>query len=176
MPSMFLRSLFIVFCFVLFSCQSTTPEKCFDIAVLNSNMLVGFADDGLWRELESPSVKMGKTKDDVVPMKRSEIMDGKVKFIEENLDKLKDLSQNDDNKNVVQASIALHQFILPVYKNEYSQLAKTLDSGASKESALGEAKAIHDKYFKDFETLYSSVIGNGKLYAEKHHIDVRWAM
>lgn len=51
-----------ILCFYLLplcmGCNSVTPEKCFDIAVLNSNMLVGFANEGQIRELESPSVKM----------------------------------------------------------------------------------------------------------------------
>lgn len=172
----FLRMSLFLACFAFTSCQTATPEKSFDVAVLNSNMLVGFANDGFWRELESPSVKMGKSKDEIIPMQRSEVIDAKVKFVEENLDKLKTLGQTDDNKEIVQASLALYQFVLPVYKNEYAQVAKALDGGASKETAAQEATAIHDKYAAKFESLYNALINNGKLYAEKHHIDVKWAM
>lgn len=121
-------------------------------------------------------MKMGKTKDEVLPMQRSEVIDDKIKFTEENLNKLQSLSQNGDNKDIVQASLALHQYILPVYKTEYTQLAKAFDGGASKEQAAQQAQAIHDKYYPKFETLYNQLIGCGKAYAEKHHIDVRWAM
>lgn len=174
--STFLRCLVTFFCVALLSCQAATPEKCFDVAVLNSNMLAGFADNGLRRQLESPSMKMGKTKDEVLSIKRTEVIDDKIKFTEENLAKLKSFSQNDDNKDIVQASLALHQYILPVYKTEYTQLAKSFDGGASKEQATQQAQAIHDKYFPKFETLYNRLIAYGKVYAEKHHIDVRWAM
>lgn len=172
--STFFYALLLLSCLALFSCGTATPEKCFDVAVLNSNMLAGFANDGLWRELESPSVKMGKTKDEILPMKRSEVIDSKIKFAEENLDKLNGLGQTDDNRDIIQASQALYQFILPVYKAEYTQLARTLDNGASKDQASQEAKAINDKYFARFESLYNALIGKGKLYAEKHHINVNW--
>lgn len=169
-------SLMLLFCITFFSCQPATPEKCFDVAVLNSNMYVGFADDGLWRQLESPSVKMGKTKDEVVPMQRIEVINDKIKFTEETLEKLQSLSQSDDNKYIIQASLALHQYILPVYKTEYMQLAKAFDAGVSKEQVALQAQAIHDKYYPKFATLYDEVITSGKLYADKHHIQVQWAM
>lgn len=158
------------------SCQSATPEKSFDVAVLNSNLNVGFANDGLWRELESPSAIMGKSKDEIIPMKREAVIADKIKFTEENLEKLKSLGQTDDTKDIVQASLALHNFILPVYKTEYTQLAKAFDGGASKEALTQQGQAIHDKYFPQFETLYKQLLSSGKAYAEKHHIQVRWAM
>jgi hypothetical protein len=169
------RNFLLLVCAALFSCQSATPEKCFDVAVLNSNMVVGFANDGLWRQLESPSMKMGKTKDEIVPMPRADVISDKIKFSEETLDKVKSLSQNEDNKDIIQASLAMHQYILPVYKREYTQLAKSFDGGAPKEKTIEQAQAIHDKYFTNFETLYNTLISSGKLYAAKHHIDVKWA-
>jgi len=112
-------------------CNSVTPEKCFDIAVLNSNMLVGFANEGQIRELESPSVKMSENGNGTVAMSRSDVVQAKVDFVETNLKKLKGLKETEDQKEMVQASLALHEYILPVYKTEYQQLAKLYDEGSS---------------------------------------------
>lgn len=172
----FLRLLLFSAGLAFVSCQSASPEKTFDVAVLNSNMIVGFANKGLWQQLESPSVKMGKNKDEIIPMKRQEVIDDKIKFTEENLEKLKGLGQTDDTKDIIQAALALHNFILPVYKAEYTQLAKAFDSGTSKEELEQQGQAIHDKYFPQFETLYKQLISSGKAYAAKHHIQVNWAM
>jgi hypothetical protein len=57
--SVYKLTLFIFASAILYtSCNSLSPEKTFEIAVLNSNMIVGFASDRLSSELESPSVKL----------------------------------------------------------------------------------------------------------------------
>jgi len=159
---------------VFLSCNRPTPEKAFDVAVLNSNMIVGFANTGMERELQSPSAKMGATKDEIVTMKRSEVVESKLKFLEENYEKLKDFAQTDDTKEIIRKSLALHEMIIPVYKNEYMQLAKLYDSNASESEIEKLSKSIRDKYFLKFESAYNQLISSGKSYAKEHSIEVRW--
>ena len=139
-------------------------------------MLVGFANEGQLRELESPSVKMSETGSGTVAMSRSDVVQSKVDFVEANLKKLQGFKQTEDTKEMVQTSLALHEYILPVYKTEYQQLAKLYDEGASKESIQMQAQAIHDRHAFKFEELYNQLIGIGKLFAERHNIKVNWAM
>jgi len=51
-------------------------------------------------------------------MSRSDVVQAKVDFVETNLKKLKGLKETEDQKEMVQASLALHEYILPVYKTE----------------------------------------------------------
>ena len=163
-------------CLGLFgSCNTDTPENDFDIAVLNCNMLGGFANEGLSRQLESPSMKLVEgTKDQSAPMKRKEVIDTKIKFLEENYAKLKNLKITDDNKEILQTSLALNGYVLPVYKKEYVQLAELYDKGAPKAEINTLTQQIHDSYFTNFEKQFNSLIAAGKLYALKHHINVKW--
>lgn len=162
-------------CFLFFTaCNNLSPEKTFEIAVLNSNMVVGFASDRLLRELESPSVKLtedGKT----ASMQRSEVIQSKIDFSEGVLKKLKGIKETDDTKEMIAASTALYNYILPVYKTEYQQLAKLYDENASTESILAKSQAIHDKYYPGFDSLYNELINIGKGFAQKHNITVHWA-
>ena len=96
--------------------------------------------------------------------------------METNLKKLQGLNETEDTKEVVHASMALHEYILPVYKTEYQQLAKLYDEGASDESIQAQAQAIKDRYAPKFDELYNKLIGIGKLFAERHNIKVNWAM
>ncbi len=161
---------------LLFSACTATPEKYFDMAVLNSNRIVGFASEGQARDLESPSVKMGKDKNDILVMERKEVITDKIQFVEEALGNLRDMKQTDDNKEIMQASIALYEFILPVYKNEYMELARSYDEADPKEQIEKQTQSIHDKYFEQFELLYHKLIGHGQVYAQKHKIEVHWNM
>ncbi|MBL0359281.1 MAG: hypothetical protein IPP72_21525 [Chitinophagaceae bacterium] len=162
-------------CFFFTACNTATPEKYFNQAVLNSNMMMGFAGNGMERQLEQPTAKMvdGEVNKSA-PMKRKEIVEDKIKFLEEALSKVRDLKETADAKAILQASLALHEFVLPVYKNEYLQLAKLYDENAPKEQVQSFSQSIHDKYFTQFEVLYRQLIADGKLYAAKHNINVHW--
>jgi hypothetical protein len=169
-------TLFICFYVLLTGCENPPPEKYFGIAVLNSNLMVGFANDGFHRELDQPSaVLVEGTKDQSRPKKRKEVVDDKIRFLQENLDKLKDLKETPDTKAILQASIILHEFILPVYKNEYQQLAHLYDDGAPADSIRSTVGSIHDKYSAGFEERYNYLINSGKLFATRNKIPVNWA-
>lgn len=170
------RFLVLSTCLFFAACNRPSAEKAFDVAVLNSNMYVGFANAGMERELDSPSMKMGKTKDEFVSLQRSEVVQSKLRFVEENYEKLKSFSQTDDTKDIIRKSLALHELILPVYKNEYMQLAKLYDSKASRSEIEKSKQAISDKYFPKFETLYNQLISDGKVFAKEHGIEVKWGM
>ena len=168
---------FLLFCCILFTeCGQDTPEKIFNIAVLNSNFLVGFAGSGMERQLESPSVKLNEGSNEPVTMKRSDVVNSKIEFAETNLKEIKGLKETDDTKEMLDASQALYEFIIPVYKTEYMQLAGLYDSVAAKDRIESMSALIHDKYSSRYEELYNKLIGSGKKYAEKHSIKVNWGM
>lgn len=160
---------------LLSSCSTRTPEKYFNLAVLNSYMMTGFASEGLQRELDNPTVKMAEgNKDKAVPMKRKEVIDSKIEFLEANRKQLKELKETMDSKDMLQASAALNEYVLPVYKTEYAELAKLYDKGASKKEIQSFAQSIHDKYYTGFNELFNKLITIGKSFAEKHNIKVNW--
>jgi len=168
-------SIFVCCCLVFASCNTATPEKYFDLAVLNTNMLTGFADDGEARQFESPSAKMDD-KGQAVAMKRSEVIDTKLKFLEEDVKKLKGLKETPDTREMLQTSLSVYEYVLPVYKTEYVQLARLYDEGASKETIEAHVKTIHEKYFPRYSELLARLISIGKIYAERHSIKVNWGL
>jgi hypothetical protein len=169
-----IQSVFLLICCLLFiNCSNTTPEKYFNIAVLNTNLLSGFASNGMLRQLGSPSVKLGEN-NETVQMKSTEIIKDKIKFIEENFGKVKDLEETEDTKEMIQASIALYEFVLPVYKKDYLHLAESLDKGESEDKINSESQTITEKYFSKYDELYKKLISIGKIYAEKNNIKVNW--
>jgi hypothetical protein len=162
-------------CLICVGCNTATPEKYFDMAVLNVNTVVGFANDGMVRRLNEPSVKLVEgTKDQTMPMTRKETIEQEIGFIEEHLDKVKSLKETEDTKEILHHSIALYEYVLPVYKNEYTKLAALYDQNASKEQIQAAANAISEKYAQSFAKLHDQLMASGKLYAKKHQINVTW--
>jgi hypothetical protein len=166
--------IFLLLSILVMACSSATPEKTFEIAVLNSNMIVGFANDRLSRELESPSVKLVEN-NKTETMKRSEVIQSKIDFSEEVLGKLKGMKETDDTKEMINASVSVYEYILPVYKSEYQQLAKLFDENASEQSIRAQTESIHNKYYQKFDQHYNNLINLGKSFAQRHNIKVNWA-
>ena len=159
----------------LVGCEPATPQTYFDRAVLNINLMHGFAGSGLRRELESPSVKLSETGNgETVPMKRKEVIDNVITSLEANFEKVKELKETDDTREVLQASIALYEYVLPVYKTEYQQLARLYDEGASRAQIDSLAQVIETKYRPGFEKLSDRLTAAGKPYAARHGIKVKW--
>lgn len=157
------------------ACNSASPGEYFDIAILNCNMMQGFAGTGLQRELESPSVKMiDGNKDQFATMKRKEIINDKIQTLGTNQEKLKTMKETGDTRDILKTSAALYDYVLPVYKNEYSELARLYDENASKESIDQYAQAISDKYYTGYEKRLQKLTEAGKAFAGKNNIKVNW--
>ena len=160
---------------LIFSCNKPSPEKYFTTLVLNTNLLHGFAGDGMQRQLSSPSARLVDIKTGATePEKRKNIIKLKTEALEINYRLVKKLHGSDESKEMHQAAIDLYEYVLPVYQNEYTQLAEMYDNNTAAEQITQMEKNITDKYAAGFETLHNKLISAGKLYAEKYKINVRW--
>lgn len=167
---MFVLGLFLAFT----ACTNPTPENYFDRAVLNTNMFNDFASENFTRMLIATTVKYEGVKGDTAKNQAFTMVDSKAKYIEKALKDIKALKQTDETKEMLQTSIALHEYVLPVYQNEYTALAKLCDSGGSKEDIASLALEIDNKYAAHFEELFIKLTNEGKAYAKAHNINVTW--
>lgn len=160
---------------LLVSCQKPAPRETFTTAVLNCNLLHGFGGRGMQSELEQPSVKLVEgTSDKTVPMTRSEVVDGKIQSVQDVLAKVRKLGVDEDSKAMIEASVALYDFVLPIYQNEYRKLAGLYDSNADPKEIRALEQSIEKQYQPKFAALHDAVTTAGKVYATKHQIPVQW--
>jgi len=165
----------VVLSLVLASCNNASPEDYFDEAVLNVNLITPFGGLAALNSLAHPSVKLVPgTKDQTMSMTRKEIVEDQIQRVEANLTKIKALPDGEETRDLVQTSIKLHEFVLPVYKTEYRQLAKLYDEGGSQQERMATAREIDAQYLAGYQALFSRLVELGKAYAEKHHIKVEW--
>lgn len=159
---------------LLVACESTTPQQYFSRAVLNVNLLYGFAGDVMHNQLATPGVKLVDAKTGATaPAKRAEVLKDKLDAIEASYAKVKALKSTDDTREMLQASTALYEFVLPVYKNEYRQLAALYDENAAPDKIAALTRTITEKYAPKFQEMHRALITVGKTYAAKHGIMVK---
>lgn len=169
------RLLLCALLLILLPSCSDSPRTCFERAVLNCNLFHDFAGKGMERQLESPSVKLTDAKTGAsAPMTRREVVEGKIASVEQSLAKVRQLRQTEDNRNIVQASLALHEYVLPVYRDDYQRLAKLYDDGAAKEAIAQLSASIATRHGAPFAALSDRLTEAGKAYAARHDLKVRW--
>jgi hypothetical protein len=159
--------------FLLTACNTTTPEQYFDITVLNSNLVAGFANGGDFRQLEQPPARLQADKS-IGASTRAQVVETWILVIEQAIEKIQALPDDHEGKPMKDAALALYEYTLPVYKNEYTALARQYDTNANPADIEASMTAIHDKYYKKYDDLYQALTALGKTYATKHNITVNW--
>ena len=158
---------------LLTACNTTTPEQYFDITVLNSNLVVGFANGGDFRQLEQPPAMLQADKT-IAPSTRIQVVETRIQIVEQAIEKIKALPDDHEGKPMKDAALALYEYTLPVYKNEYTALARQYDTNATPADIEASMTTIHDTYYKKYDDLYQALTNLGKTYATKHNITVNW--
>jgi len=155
------------------SCEKATPEQTFARAVINANLMSGFAGNGMRYQLENPTAILTPSGGTGI-MTRKAFVDSCIGGIDESFQKTKKIPESDDNREMLQASISLYDYVLPVYRNEYSHLADLYDSGAEKAELEAVYRAIADKYAEGYQERCDTLLAAGKPYAKRHKIRVTW--
>ncbi|MEN5195697.1 hypothetical protein [Sphingobacterium faecium] len=176
------KSLFAPLCILLLtsviflqSC-SEPADKFFGVAILNTNMITDFGTPAFTKQLHDHSVEYP----DIPSSKKNgneaaEVVKNKVLYLEKVLKDLEALSANDDGrKEIKEQAIALYEFVLPVYKNEYTAYAKLCDAHAPQEQKEEISTAIEQKYSAEFEKRITSLLALGKEFATENNLNVNW--
>ena len=161
--------------FTLQSCNEA-PDKFFGITVLNTNTISDFGTPILAKHIddettEFPDIPSSKKKGD----EATQYVVRNLSYMEKSLKDIKALGEGgDDRKEIKAQSIALYEYVIPVYKNEYTAYAKLCDTKAPQEQKDEIIKSIAQKYNAEFERKYGQLLASGKTFADKHGINVDW--
>lgn len=174
-----ITTLFVAFLGLLIgitSCNNPSPDSFFQTAVLNVNIIRDFASENLLRELAGQAVEFeGHPESKKNGNEAQQVIENKVAYIKQTIERIDALTPPDDNAKVIkEKSLALFNFVLPVYENEYMQMAKLADSKATKEDLEGLAIKIDEKYAEEFEKKHDEIFMLGKAYAEENGLNVKF--
>lgn len=152
-----------------------TPQEFFDIAVLNTNQINEFATPrlGKWiqdQTLEFADIPSSKKKgDEALKNVQTTIL-----ILEQTLKKVKELPDTESTLEIKNEAISLYEYVIPVYKNEYTAFAKLCDAKGPQDQKNAILKSIDEKYAVPFDEKYSSFLQKGKAYAEANNLNVQW--
>ncbi|WP_316820531.1 hypothetical protein [Pedobacter gandavensis] len=161
---------------VFFSCNlNTSPDQFFGVAVLNTNTITDFGTDRLAQHIQAETKEFAdrpeskKNGDEATTF-----VNNKVLYMEKVLKDIKELPENEDTKEIKDLSLSIYEYVIPVYKNEYTNYAKLCDSKGPEDQKQKIILDIEKKYVPKFEDKFALLLEKGKAYAEKHDLNVKW--
>ena len=165
--------IYLLIALCIAGCQKPDPSKYVTTAFINANLLVGFASDGLNAELAQPSTMLvDADKQTYRELKRTEVMEYKINHASEALKKIEALPDDVEARPLVRAATDLFQLVLKAYRNEYTQLAKLYDAGATPEQIHDLEKLIQVRYRTNYQKLSTQLETIGMQYAKQHGVPV----
>lgn len=171
----FAFALLIIFSLSAQSCAEPA-ERFFGTAILNTNSISDFATPTLAKHIndettEFPDIPSSKKKGD----EAGKLVQNNIMYMEKSLSDIKSMNANSEERKVIkEKSIALYEFVIPVYKNEYTNYAKLCDTKADQAKKDELANAIEQKYGAKFEQMYTDLMETGKVFAAENKLDVSW--
>jgi len=158
------------------SCNNVSPEQTFDLAVLNSNLLSRFGSKEISTKLQSEAQVYDESQKKMIPSSYQEAFKYDISNLEIQLKKISEITEDDDNKEMLQASKDLFSYVITKQKEGYLPIAKMKDEKASPEQ-IEKAIADFDASTQtEADAKFNKLMAAGKAYAEKHNIDAKFGI
>ena len=158
------------------ACTNLSPEKTFEIAALNSNLLSRFGSKDLNFKLESEPQIYDESQKKMIPSSFYDYFKFDITNLETQLKRIKEINEDDDNKELLQASKDLFTYAIAKQKEGYLPIAKMKDEKASPEQIQKAISDFDNSTQKDIDTKFTILMNAAKAYVEKHNINAKIGM
>lgn len=166
----------IVTSIFLTSCTNLSPEKTFEVAALNSNLLSRFGSKDINFKLESEPQIYDETQKKMIPSSYYDYFKFDISNLETQFKKIKEIKEDDDNRELLQASKDLFSYAITKEKEGYLPIAKMKDEKASPEQ-IEKAIADFDAATQsEIDTKFTKLMNVAKAYVAKHNINANFGL
>lgn len=163
----------IVTSLFLTSCTNLSPEKTFEVAALNSNLLSRFGSKDINFKLESEPQIYDESQKKMIPSSYYDYFKFDITNLETQFKKIKEIKEDDDNRELLQASKDLFSYAITKEKEGYLPIAKMKDEKASPEQ-IEKAIADFDAATQsEIDTKFTKLMNVAKAYVAKHNINAK---
>ncbi|AXB55824.1 hypothetical protein [Flavobacterium fluviale] len=155
------------------SCTNLSPEKTFEIAALNSNLLSRFGSKDINYKLESEPQIYDESQKKMIPSSYYDYFKFDIANLETQLKKIQEIEEDDDNKELLQASKDLFSYAIAKQKEGYLPIAKMKDEKASSEQIEKAIAEFDASTQKDIDAKFTKLMNVAQAYVDKHNINAK---
>lgn len=155
------------------SCNNLSPEKTFEVAALNSNLLSRFGSKEINEKLQSEAMVYDESQKKMIPSSYYDAFKYDITNLETRFQTIKDIPEDDDNKELLQASKDLFSYAIAKQKEGYLPIAKLKDDKASQEQ-IDKAIADFDASTQsEIDAKFTKLMNVAQTYVDKHNINAK---
>ncbi|WP_338841710.1 hypothetical protein [Flavobacterium ginsenosidimutans] len=155
------------------SCTNLSPEKTFEIAVLNSNLLSRFGSKEINEKLQSEAQIYDENQKKMVPSSYYDSFKYDITNLETRFQTIKDIAEDDDNKELLQASKDLFAYAIAKQKEGYLPIAKLKDEKASQEQIQKAIADFDASTQSEIDAKFTKLMNVAQAYVDKHDINAK---
>lgn len=170
-PALFLLAITL---FITTGCTPESPRKIFEKTVLNANMISQFGSKDIKHLLNETPQIYDTSQKKMVTSSYEDYFKFKISYLEQAEKSIKKIKINDDNKEIVTASLALFAYVIPKEKEGYLKIARLKDQKAS-ETDINNAITVFDEANNEnANQKQDTLLAVAKKYAQKHNLDAKF--
>jgi hypothetical protein len=158
----------------LAACNTTTPERYFDVSVLNANTIGRFGGKEIYEMLQEAPQSYDEKSKKMVSSSYVDYVKFKMAYTEKAYKDVQALPETEETKSMIDASKDLFGYTIDKEKDGYLAIAAMKDAHAADDSIKQAAVNFEQQYVDAFGKKYDKLMELGKAYAEKHHIKVEF--
>lgn len=168
--------LFILVATMLLStgCISDSPQKIFEQTALNANLVTKFGSRDINHLLKENPETYDASQKKMIPSTYEAYFLFKISYIEQAEERIKKIKIDDDNKEIVTASLDLFSYAIAKEKEGYIPIAKMKDQKASEATINSAIMAFDKANSKMANQKFETLLAAAKAYAQKHQINANF--
>jgi len=155
------------------SCTHLSPEKTFEIAALNTNLLSRFGSKDINYKLESEPQVYDETQKKMIPSTYQDSFKFDITDLEARLKTIQDIPEDEDNKELLQASKDLFSYAIAKQKEGYLPIAKMKDEKASSEQIQKAIADFDASTQNEINAKFAKLMNVAQAYVDKHNINAK---
>ncbi len=155
------------------SCNNLSPEKTFEVAALNSNLLSRFGSKEISEKLQSEAQVYDESQKKMVPSSYQDAFKYDITNLETRFQTIKDIPEDDDNKELLQASKDLFSYAIAKQKEGYLPIAKLKDEKASPEQIQKAIADFDASTQSEIDAKFTKLMNVAQAYVNKHNINAK---
>lgn len=155
------------------SCTNLSPEKTFEIAALNSNLLSRFGSKEINEKLQSEPQVYDETQKKMIPSTYQESFKYDIGNLEIRLKTIQEITEDEDNKELLQASKDLFTYAISKQKEGYLPIAKLKDEKAPAEQIQKAIADFDASTQNDIDAKFTKLMNVAQAYVDKHNINAK---
>jgi hypothetical protein len=152
----------------------TTPQRYFNVSVLNANGVGRFGGKEIYDMLQETPQSYDEKSKKMIPSSYLDHVKFRISYDENAYKDVQALPVTEETKPMIEASKDLFGYAIDKEKDGYLSLAAMKDAHVGDDSIKQAAVRFDQLYYEAFSQKYNKLMELGKAYADKHDLKVKF--